>query len=305
MSGRVPRVSVILNTCNSSRYLDETLDSLLAQTVTDWEAIVWDNCSGDDTVARVEARRDPRFRVEVAPRPMTLAEGRNQALDRAVGEWLAFLDHDDLWQPGKLAAQLARAAEAPDPERVGLVYARTRSFSERGDEGEMIFRYEGRPLPEGRVLTVLLEEGSIIPLSSAMIRRRAWEAVRPIPAHLRFAEDYWLFLALAERFEVRCVQSEQCRYRVHAGSTTARHRHLSHIESLELLEAWRDHLPAARYRRRRRIYHTLWAVELVRREGRWAAALAKILREGSLPFLVRGGLSHLVRTRLRRRRPVS
>lgn len=300
-----PRVSVILNTYNSTRYLAATLDSICAQTVTDWEVVVWDNRSTDGTVAQVEARGDPRFRVHVAPRAMTLAEGRNEALDRARGEWLAFLDHDDLWEPRKLEAQLACVDSPEAAAKVGLVYTRARSFSSRGDEGEMIFRYEGRPLPEGRILTVLLEEGSIIPLSSAMVRRRAWEAVRPIPAHLQFAEDYWLFAAIAEHWEVRCVQEVQCRYRVHPGSATARFRHLSHIESIEVLDRWRTHLSEERYWRRRRICESLWAAEMIVRERRLWAGLGKLLREGSPAFFLRGACSHFFRRYIRGRRPVS
>lgn len=305
MNQGVPRVSVIINTYNSTRYLDETLDSLCAQTVTDWEAVVWDNRSEDDTVARIQARGDPRFRVAVAPRKMTLAEARTHALDLARAEWMAFLDHDDIWLPGKLEAQLALAAAAKPSENLGLVYARTRSISSRGDEGETIYRYKGRPLPEGRILPVLLEQGSIIPMPSAMIHRRAWEAIRPIPPRFTFAEDYWLFAAVAENFSVRCVQEVQCLYRVHPDSATARYRHLAFVESLEILDLWRAHLPEHRYRYRRRVCQTLWAVEMMRVEHRPLAATVKVLREGSLAYLLRGGLSYFFRRFIRRRQPVS
>jgi GT2 family glycosyltransferase len=188
---------------------------------------------------------------------------------------------------------------------VGLVYARTRSFSSRGDEGETIHRFTGRPLPEGRILQVLLEQGCLIPLPSAMIRRDAWEKVGPIPSHLKFAEDYWLFAAIAEYFEVRCVQTACCFYRVHPESETARNRVLSHIESLEVLERWRYQLTPAAYRRRRRICHTLWATEMVRKERRVWAGLTKLTRDGSLPFLLRGCCSVAIRQFLLNRRPVS
>lgn len=300
-----PRVSVIINTFNSVRLLGPTLDSLFGQTFTDWELIIWDNQSDDGTVALVRSRPDPRVRLFEAPRRMTLAEGRNGALAQARGEWLAFLDHDDLWLPHKLQAQLDLADTSPAGEELGLIYARTRSFSARGDEGEMIYRYAGRPLPEGRILRVLLEQGCIIPLVSAMVHRRAWERVGPIPGHYRFAEDYWLFAAVAEHFEVRCVQADCCLYRVHSGSATATSKELSHLEALEVLECWREHIPPRTYRRRRRVYHTLLAVELLLKRRRFGAGFAKLLAQGSVFFFFRGCCAHLIRTCIVGRRPVS
>lgn len=305
MNPPAPRVSVILNTFNSTRYLSETLASLFAQTWRDWELIVWDNCSEDDTLRLVREQADERVRIFVAPRRMTLAEGRNEAMARARGGWLAFLDHDDLWLPHKLAAQLRRAEEAPEPGRVGLVYARTRSFSARGDEGEMVYRYAGRPLPEGRILRQLLLEGCIVPMVAGMISAEAVRAVGPIPAHYRFAEDYWLFAAVAERFETRCVQEVCCRYRVHSESATARSRSLSHQEALTVLETFRHHLPPADYRSRRRQLQSLWAAEMICREGRPVAGLGRLLREGSPGFFLAGSFRHLWRRWVRGRRPVS
>jgi hypothetical protein len=300
-----PRVSVIMNTFNSARLLQETLESLRGQTFGDWELIIWDNRSTDNTMDIAAGFRDPRARLFVAPSAMTLAEGRNHAMAAATGEWLAYLDHDDIWLPHKLQAQIALIDACADPESLGLVYARTQSFSSRGDEGEMIYRYIGRPLPEGRIIKVLLEEGCIIPLVSAMVRRSAWERVGIIPGHLRFAEDYWLFIAVAEHYEVRCVQEVCCRYRVHPESATAKYKALSHIESLEILESWKSHLPPARYRRRRRVCHTLWGVEIILREKRVLAGMRKILLEGSLLFLMRGCVSFTLRNYVLGRRPVS
>ena len=80
---------------------------------------------------------------------------------------------------------------------VGLVYGRTLSFSSRGEEGETIFRYAGRDLPEGRLLRTLLNEGCIIPLVSAMVLKQAYWDVGGIPPEYTFAEDYYLFVAVA------------------------------------------------------------------------------------------------------------
>lgn len=300
----MPFVSIIMNGFNSAAYLREALDSALAQSFTDWELVFWDNRSDDDTVDIVQRVQDARVQVHVAPRRMSLADGRNEAMARARGQWLAFLDCDDRWAPDKLARQVARLHAQQNGE-VGLVYARTRSFSARGDEGETIYRYAGRPLPEGRIARQMLIEGNLILPVAALISREALAAVGPIPAEFTFAEDYWLFTAIAERYEVLCVQEACCEYRVHPDSATARHKLRSHEEGLMVLERFAHLLTPAELARRRRVYGTLIGLELLRRRGRRREGLGRLWREGSLGFLLAGTVRTLVRRYIRRQRPVS
>lgn len=297
-----PRVSVVMNGFNSARYLNDAIASLRQQTVADWEVVFWDNCSADETESIVRGYADSRLRFHRSPRPMSLAEGRNEAIRRARGQWIAFLDCDDLWEPDKLARQLHLATRHPE---LGLVYCRTRSFSARGDEGETTYRYADRPLPEGDVLRALLLEGNLIPIVSAMVSRRALDAVGPIPPHLTFAEDYWLFVAVASRFPVACVQDVCCHYRVHSGSATYRNKIASHREALEVMEAWGTVLSPAEFEARRRIYETLIGIEMFRLPGQRAAGLRRILGSGSLAFLLRGAASTAWRRLVRAQRPYS
>lgn len=290
-----------MNGYNTARYLREAIESALAQTYPRFEIEYYDNGSGDDSEDIVASYRDPRIRMRRAPRPLPLAEGRNEAIRGSRGEWIAFLDCDDLWAPDKLERQVERLASRP--EGVGLVYARTMSFSSRGDEGETTYRYEGRPLPEGDVLRALLLEGNLVPIVSALVSRAAFDAVGGIPAHLTFAEDYWLFTAIAERYRVLCVQDVLCRYRVHPGSATYRNKLASHREALEVLEHFGARLDPRDLAARRRVYHTLIGIETIRAGG-LARGVRDIVARGSLPFLVRGAASTLAR-RLSGSRPFS
>jgi glycosyltransferase involved in cell wall biosynthesis len=301
-TGDAPLVSVIMNGFNSARYLAEAIDSVLAQTCARWEIVFWDNRSDDDTERIVRGYADERIRFFVAPYRMTLAEGRNGAIAQARGAWFAFLDCDDVWLPFKLERQLARAA-AGDAADVGLVYARTLSFTSEGDQGETTYRYAGRPLPEGNLLRPLLLEGNLVPMVSAMVSREACEAVGAIPAHLTFAEDYWLFVAIAERFRVLCVQDVCCRYRVHEGAATVRNKLASHVESLGILEQWGASLAPRELAARRAVYRTLIGIERVRSQRRILAGLTEIVLHGSLPFLLRGSCAFLWRVLIRRQRP--
>lgn len=92
-----PLVSVIINCYNSEKYLRETIDSLIAQTYDNWEAIFWDNCSTDKTAEIIASYNEPRFRYFLAEKNTPLGEARNLAMEKVQGEMLCFLDSDDVW----------------------------------------------------------------------------------------------------------------------------------------------------------------------------------------------------------------
>jgi len=106
-----PLVSVITPAHNAGRFLAETITSVQAQTYGDWEMLVAENGSSDDTadVLARAARSDPRIRPLSLGRAAGPAAARNAALAEARGRYLAFLDSDDVWLPEKLSAQLAFA----------------------------------------------------------------------------------------------------------------------------------------------------------------------------------------------------
>ncbi len=104
----MPSVSILTPAFNVGRFVDQTVASAQAQTFADWELIVVDDGSTDDTGARVEsaARRDPRIRLVSPGRNQGIAASRNLGIDAARGRFLAFLDADDLWDTDKLERQL-------------------------------------------------------------------------------------------------------------------------------------------------------------------------------------------------------
>ena len=110
----VPRVSIVIPMYNSARYLGATLDSILAQTMPDFEVVLRDDGSSDDTLVIADgyAERDPRVRV-VRGAHAGIAEARNHGLAQTNpgSEFITFFDHDDIWEKGALLA-LVRALEA-------------------------------------------------------------------------------------------------------------------------------------------------------------------------------------------------
>src|SRR5574337_499452 len=100
-----PSVSVIMNCLNSSKYLREAIDSVYAQTYKDWEIIFWDNASIDNS-AEIAKGYDSKLRYFRSEETVILGKVRNYAIEKARGEFIAFLDCDDLWLANKLERQI-------------------------------------------------------------------------------------------------------------------------------------------------------------------------------------------------------
>ena len=101
-------VSIITPSYNSSRFVKECIDSVLAQRYRDWEMIIVDDCSTDGSVELIRdiIRQEPRIKLVALDENVGAAEARNVAISMAYGRFIAFLDSDDLWVPEKLERQL-------------------------------------------------------------------------------------------------------------------------------------------------------------------------------------------------------
>lgn len=112
-NGRKPSVSVIMPAYNAGCFIADAIRSVMAQTFTDWELLVLDDGSSDDTlaIARSLAQTDCRIRVLPNKHNMGVAKTRNRGFDLCRGEYVALLDSDDIWYPQKLEKQLALMRE--------------------------------------------------------------------------------------------------------------------------------------------------------------------------------------------------
>ena len=240
-----PRVSVIMNCLNSSEHLQETLDSLAAQTFTDFEVIFWDNGSTDSSpqIARGHAGLAGRLRYFRSEETVPLGAARNLAIARSRGRYVAFLDCDDLWRPEKLARQVA-CFEA-DPH-VGLVSTDTEIF-----DGKHVLKRlfaESRP-QRGKAFAALMER-QWISMSSAMLSRAALDSVVCPPAReggapvwfdesLNVCEEADIFYRVAHDWELDHVDAPLTLWRVHGNNTTFRKFGQFADETLYILEKHR------------------------------------------------------------------
>ena len=200
-------ISIVTPTFNRAKLLAKAIESVRSQSYRSWEMLIWDDGSSDDTPQIVPTYHDPRIRYYRGPN-RGQASARNQALQNAKGEYIAFLDDDDQWLPGKLARQvqiLDRFEEADvlfaNFKNVDLVNQTVRlSFDANRD---ILARMKTEPLEPGVHLirdgfAESLSQRNIVLPSSTIMRRKICVAVGPFNEHLRGAEDmeYWWRCAL-------------------------------------------------------------------------------------------------------------
>jgi len=289
----MPLVSVIMNVRNGASALREAVESVIAQTFSDWELIVWDDRSRDDSAKVVAEYSDPRIRYFLSPDETSLGKARDTAMQLARGEWIAFLDQDDLWMPRKLEMQLARADQG-----TGIIYGRTVRFYPSGMQRDYDQTHEFKPLPEGDIFWQLFSKGCFIAMSSAVFRRSAIEEVGGIPAEISLIPDYFLYAAVARRHSVRAVQEVVCRYRMHGANTSQVAAIAMHQEVLWLVEHWADSLDPRTVTLCRKRHFTAIALEEMRSPGNAPRGMIRLFTEGSVtsqlkrPFMF---AFHLVR----------
>lgn len=279
-----PQVSIIMNVRNGAAFLREALESVLAQTWTDWELIVWDDCSTDDSARIIAECPDGRIRYFLSPEDTPLGKARQSAIERASGEWLAFLDQDDIWLPGKLERQLALA-----DEKVGIIYGRAVLFDcRRGNLRDYDYAHEFGLLPEGDIFALLFRDACFIAMSSAMLRRSAVAEIGPMPEFIEVVPDYYLYIAISRHYRARAVQEVVCRYRLHGSSMSASRKHRIRLqeEPLEIVNHWAGELDPRLCAYRRMTYSTALAVEELRSLEAVPQGLRRLFTDGSLLWLL-------------------
>lgn len=250
-----------------------------SQTYSDWELIIWDDASTDGSRAIVESYDDPRVRYVYSNEKVSLGEARNRAMALATGEWIAFIDQDDLWLPNKLQDQIALADVSDDS--VNLIYGRTVMFRADGSRRDYDHRHEFRALPEGDILLKLFTDSCFICMSSAILRKSALELIGDIPSKYEVISDYFLFVSLAAVGQAKAIQHPICHYRKHADNMTRHVMKPMAEETLLLLNQFRNSLPMPLLQHRQRIAYSLIALA----ELPAPAGLNRLFAQGSFGFL--------------------
>jgi len=205
-------ISVVIPAYNGVRFVAETIESVLAQTLPADEVLVIDDGSTDDTAAIAEGFA-PRVRVFRRSNQRTAA-ARNFGVEQATGEWIAFVDHDDLWEPHKLERQMAELARHPEAD---LCYTGFAPLIKKGNSARIGKVYEVPPAEDIR--RSLYRTVTFLP-SSIVIRRSTFVAVNGFDTKIYKSEDYDMWLRLLHAgVKFAACREPLFQRRLHEGNT--------------------------------------------------------------------------------------
>ena len=212
------RVAVLLANWNGARFLHEAIASVVAQSFRDWELIVVDTGSSDGSVAILEAwaGRDARIKPLFIAERMSCPLALNLGFERSASPLIARIESDDLWEPGRLEAQVG-FFDGPDAARVGVCGTAATLIGESGEVTGL------KRFPESHAACLeLIWFRTPLCHSSVLIRRAALEQCGAYDDRYRFCEDLELWFRLGRRWELRNLPQPLIRYRVWPGSLTTR-----------------------------------------------------------------------------------
>jgi glycosyltransferase involved in cell wall biosynthesis len=234
----MPKVSVIIPTYNAEKYISETINSVLTQTFQDFEILVVDDGSPDQSVEICRQFTDPRIKI-IRQANRGLPGARNTGIRQAQAEYIAFLDADDIWHPEKLEKHVEHLDGKPD---VGISFSYSAFINEFGD---LTGLYQKPKKLKGITPGYVLCRNPVGNGSAAMIRRAVFEEIKyPDDLHgtvedqyfdesFRRAEDvdFWMRISLQTAWQLEGLPQVLTFYRITSGGLSANALH--QLEALE------------------------------------------------------------------------
>ncbi len=212
----MPTISVVIPAYNAERTILQTIASVQQQNFSDFELIVINDGSTDRTLELLNTVTDSRLKI-FSYSNGGLPTARNRGISRATGEFIAFLDADDLWTPDKLELQLAALQQHPE---AGVAYSWTSFMEEK--EGSLSFKPCDPVFFEGNVYANLLVGDFIYNGSNTLIRKQAIESTGEFDPTLKSCEDWDYWLRLAARWHFVVVPKHQILYRRSTGAMSSK-----------------------------------------------------------------------------------
>ena len=211
-----PFFSVIINCHNSELYLRDALESVLSQTFQDYELIVFDNASTDTTaiIAKSFGSGICYYFSEVK---LSLGAARNKAIMKAKGEYIAFLDSDDVWVSSKLESQNVAITQRGSMDGIGL--CGSDALRVAADLSSLAKYSLGRIRVKGSVLISLMHD-CFIPMSTTAVNRKICLALGGFDESFEIIEEWDLWIRIAQHFEVIYLPECLVKIRFHSSNTS-------------------------------------------------------------------------------------
>ena len=205
-----PLISIVMNCYNGEKYLEESLKSIINQTYKNWELIFWDNLSTDNSKKVFQSFNDKRFKYYLANKHTVLYEARNLAIKKTQGEFIAFLDTDDVWFKDKLDLQINLFSK----KNIGLVYTNYINYNKKNFFIKKKLASK-KPLPFGNITKKLIEEYSVGMLT-VMIKKKLLDNHQDIfDVKFDMLADMDFILRFSKKTEFGSIQKPLAIYRQH------------------------------------------------------------------------------------------
>lgn len=217
---KVVNVSVVIPAYNAEKYIEDCIQSVVSQTVEPKEVIVVDDGSSDSTRSLVAIFEEKFINIRcISKQNAGLSKARNTGIEAAKGDYIAFLDSDDMWHEDKLEKQLELFSIK---KSLGMVYSAYELCDEHGR------RYQGNITPPSvrdHVLDDLIQYGNLISGSGSgvLVKKEVLEKVGLFDGELKFAEDLDMWIRIAEHYSVDFVNEVLVIIRTHTDSMQAKY----------------------------------------------------------------------------------
>lgn len=239
-----PLISVIINCYNGEHFLRETIDSVISQTYQHWELIFWDNQSSDLTAEIVKEYADSRIFYYYAPSHTSLGVARNCALSASKGDYIAFLDADDVWSPLFIERCINVFKNNGD---LGIVYSRFTNFENSREWLSAGNKIDGI-IPLARLISIYN-----IAMSGAVVKRTVIEKSQNMfDGRFSLIEDFDFFICNGAYCDVYYISESLLRYRWHNSNYSKTKQNLwfkefdMFYEKAKHLDILNDYLPTIR-----------------------------------------------------------
>lgn len=226
----MPEVSVVIPTYNAEFFISDTINSVLNQTYKDFEIILVDDGSTDNT-DRIVAQQHAGKVKYIRQKNSGVSSARNKAISMTKGDFIAFIDCDDIWLENKLEAQVSILKKSKE---LGLVFSNAYILDEKGRRLKDFFKIV-RP-HSGMVFNKLVQD-NFIPMLTAVVKREALDRVGLFDPRYKIAEDWDIFLRIARVYPVTYINQPLAEYRIHKYSHS-KNRKLMLRECIDILNKY-------------------------------------------------------------------
>ncbi|MEL6562461.1 MAG: glycosyltransferase family 2 protein [Bacteroidota bacterium] len=205
-----PLVSVLMITYNRANYLEESINSVLYQTYSNLEIVVLDDGSTDDTQVVIKRISDERLKYHRINHIGLISKVRNESLKLASGEYIAFIDSDDLWQKNKLETQLGFIFQ----HRIDAIFSNITTFDVHGNTDSLNYSSLTIESTSEQILRRILEKGMAIYVSTLLMNKSVLDKIGAFSERLSATEMEFMSRLIAG-CEVRCLPENLVRIRKH------------------------------------------------------------------------------------------